>query len=190
MSKTSCPHCNGKGTIFESTCKKCHGLGKVKTKKNLEVKIPAGVNTGDQLRIAGKGEAGSNGGPNGDIYLEFKVADHKLYIRDDNDIYLKVPITITEAMLGCKKEIPTLYGNVILTIPAGSNTNDKHRLKGKGVKDTNSSRTGDMYVLLNVVVPKKLSRDQKKLVEALAKTKLEDDSEFKSFQKFIKENEK
>lgn len=190
MSKTSCPHCNGTGTIFESTCKKCHGLGKIKTKKNLEVKVPAGVNTGDQLRIAGKGEAGSNGGPNGDIYLEFKVADHKLFIRDDNDIYLKVPITITEAMLGCKKEIPTLYGNVILTIPAGSNTNDKHRLKGKGVKEANSSRTGDMYVLLNVVVPKKLSRDQKKLVEALAKTKLEDDSEFKSFHKFVKENEK
>ena len=162
----------------------------VKQVREICLLYTSGVNTGDQLRIAGKGEAGSNGGPNGDIYLEFKVADHKLFIRDDNDIYLKVPITITEAMLGCKKEIPTLYGNVILTIPAGSNTNDKHRLKGKGVKEANSSRTGDMYVLLNVVVPKKLSRDQKKLVEALAKTKLEDDSEFKSFHKFVKENEK
>ena len=93
-------------------------------------------------------------------------------------------------MLGCKKEIPTIYGNVVLTIPAGSNTNDKHRLKGKGIKDTNSSHVGDMYVLLNVVIPKKLSRDQKKLVESLAKTKLDDESEFKSFSKFVKENDK
>ena len=190
MSKTSCPHCDGDGTTFETTCKKCHGLGKIKAKKELEVKIPAGVNTNDQLRIPGKGEAGSNGGPNGDVYLEFRVAEHKLFIRDHNDIYLKVPITVTEAMLGCKKEIPTIYGNVVLTIPAGSNTNDKHRLKGKGIKDTNSSHVGDMYVLLNVVIPKKLSRDQKKLVESLAKTKLDDESEFKSFSKFVKENDK
>lgn len=190
MSKSSCSHCNGKGSVFSSTCKKCHGLGKIKAKKDIEVKVPAGVNSDDQLRIAGKGEAGTNGGPNGDIYIQFRVTEHDLFIRDENDIYLKVPITITEAMLGCKKEIPTLHGNVILTIPAGSNTNDKHRLKGKGVKDVNSSRMGDMYVLLNVVVPKKLSRDQKKLVEQLAQTKLDDDSEFKTFQKFLKQNEK
>ncbi|MBS7020690.1 MAG: molecular chaperone DnaJ [Firmicutes bacterium] len=190
MSKSSCSHCNGKGSVFSSTCKKCHGLGKIKSKKDIEVKVPAGVNTDDQLRISGKGEAGSNGGPNGDIYIQFRVLEHDLFIRDENDIYLKVPITITEAMLGCKKEIPTLHGNVVLTIPAGSNTNDKHRLKGKGVKDANSSRMGDMYVLLNVVVPKKLSRDQKKLVEQLAQTKLDDDSEFKTFQKFVKQNDK
>ena len=190
MSKTTCSKCNGRGKSYEKVCSSCRGRGTILKNKTIAVNIPSGVDTGNRLRLSGKGEAGSNGGPNGDIYLEFKVADHKLFIRDENDIYLKVPITITEAMLGCKKEIPTLYGNVILTIPAGSNTNDKHRLKGKGVKEANSSHTGDMYVLLNVVVPKKLSRDQKKLVEALAKTKLDDDSEFKSFYKFVKENEK
>lgn len=190
MSKSSCPDCDGTGTTFSSTCKKCHGLGKLKKKKELEVKIPAGVNNDDQLRIAGKGEVGSNGGPNGDIYIQFRVLEHEKFIRDDSDIYLKVPITVTEAMLGCKKEIPTIHGNVILSIPAGSNTNDKHRLKGKGVKDANSSHVGDMYVLINVIVPKKLTRDQKKLVEELSKTKLDDDSEFKTFQKFLKKNEK
>lgn len=190
MTQTTCSTCRGTGHSFDETCKYCHGTGKENVNKTIGVKIPAGVDTGNQLRIPGKGEAGLNGGPNGDVYLEFHVSDHKYFIRDDNDIYLKVPITITEAILGCKKEIPTLYGNVNLTIPAGSDTNDKHRLKGKGIKDVNTKRAGDMYVLINVITPKKLSKEQKKLLEQLSKTKLDDSSEFSSFTKFTKENEK
>ena len=127
MSRTTCPKCGGQGSTFESSCSKCRGTGKLLKKADVEVKIPAGVDTGNQLRIAGKGDKGTNGGPNGDLYLEFYVKDHPLYIRDDSDIYLELPITITDAVLGTKKDIPTLYGNVKLTIPAGSQTNDKHR---------------------------------------------------------------
>lgn len=185
MSRTSCPECHGAGVSYDKTCKECHGTGRIKVSKDLEVKIPAGVDTGHQLRLGGKGEAGSNGGPNGDLYLEFNVEDHPLFTRNENDIYLRVPITVAEAALGCKKDIPTLTGKVTLTIPAGSNPNDKHRLKGKGIKDVSGRGTGDMYVVLNVIVPKKLSRDQKKLFESLAKTKLDDNEEFKKFKKYL-----
>ena len=186
MSKTTCTTGGGKGKTYKETCKKCHGNGKIKVNKDLEVKIPAGVNTGNQLRLSGKGEAGINGGPNGDIYLEFLVKEHPLFVRDDNDIYLTLPLTITEAVLGCKKEIPTLYGNVKLTIPEGSETNDKHRLKGKGVEDVNTGRKGDMFVVLKVIVPSKLSREQKKLFEDLSKTDLESGNEFKKLREYLK----
>ena len=143
------------------------------------------VDTGNQLRLAGKGEAGINGGPNGDVYLEFTVKKHPLFERDGNDIYLELPITITEAVLGCKKEIPSLYGNVTLTIPSGSSTNNKHRLKGKGVSDIQTGRKGDMYVVINVVIPDKLTSEQKKLFEQLAKTNLETGNNFKKIREYL-----
>lgn len=186
MIKTTCPNCHGKGKSFKDTCKACHGEGRIKATKTLEVKVPAGVNTGNQLRLSGKGEAGVNGGPNGDLYLEFNVQGHPLFARDDNDIYLELPLTITDAVLGCKKDIPTLYGTVKITIPEGSASGDKHRLKGKGVEDVNSGRKGDMYVVLKVVIPNKLSKDQKKLFEELSKTDLETGNEFKKIREYIK----
>ena len=188
MTRTVCPSCRGEGVSFESSCSKCRGTGKVHKNTDIEVKIPAGVNTGNQLRIAGKGEAGVNGGPNGDLYLEFYVKDHPLYMRDNNDIYLELPITITEAVLGSKREIPTLYGNVKLTIPAGTTSGDKHRLKGKGIEDVRTGNNGDMYVVLNIVIPEKLSRDQKKLFEQLEKTDLKYGLEFKKIEDYLKKN--
>lgn len=185
MSRTTCPTCHGRGTSFETTCSKCRGTGKVKVNKDIEVTIPAGVDNGNQLRVPGKGEAGNNGGPNGDLYLEFAVKDHPLFKRDDNDIYIELPLTITEAVLGCKKEIPTIYGNVVLTIPDGSQSGDKHRLKGKGVESPNSLRKGDMYVVVQVVTPKKLTRDQKKLFEELQKTSLDNDAVFTKFRSYL-----
>lgn len=185
MTKTTCSTCGGKGKTFESKCNKCHGTGRIKTNKTLDVKIPAGVDTGNRLRLSGKGEAGINGGPNGDIYLEFNVKEHPLFERDEEDVYLKLPITITDAVLGCKKEIPTLYGNVKMSIPAGSKTNDKHRLKGKGIANPNNGRKGDMYVIIDVHIPKKISKDQKKLFEQLSKTKLNDSSEFDKISKYL-----
>ena len=176
----------GNGIDYERTCSTCKGTRKIKKNKNIEVKIPAGVDTGNQLRLAGKGEAGINGGPNGDVYLEFTVKKHPLFERDGNDIYLELPITITEAVLGCKKEIPSLYGNVTLTIPSGSSTNDRHRLKGKGVSDVHSGRKGDMYVVINVVIPDKLTSEQKKLFEQLAKTNLEVGNSFKRIREYLK----
>lgn len=176
MSRTTCPDCSGSGKSYREKCSKCKGSGKVKVNKDLEVKIPAGVDTGNQLRMSGKGETGTNGGPNGDVYLEFNVIPHEIYKRDGNDIYLELPITITDAILGCKRDVPTIYGSVRLTIKEGTCTGDKYRLKGKGIEDVHAYRKGDMYVIINVTIPKKLTRDQKKLIEALAKTDLEDAS--------------
>ena len=185
MTKTTCDKCGGRGTIFENTCRSCKGTGRVKKNKDIEVTIPAGVDNGNQLRISGKGEAGINGGPNGDIYLEFYVRKHPIFERDGNDIYLEMPVTITDAVLGAKIDVPTLYGTVKVSIPAGSESNDKLRIKGKGVADVNNGRKGDMYIILNVITPKKLSRDQKKLFESLAKTKLEESKEFDRIKKYL-----
>ena len=187
MSRSTCPDCGGKGTTFTTTCSECKGKGQVRKNKDLEVKIPAGVDTGVRIRLAGKGDAGSNGGENGDLYLEFRVKSHTLFERDGDDIYLELPITISEAALGCKKEIPTLYGNVKLSISGGANTGDRHRLKGKGVEDLHSGSKGDMYVILNVIVPEKLDRKQKKLFEELSETNLKT-KEFKRIEDYIAKN--
>ena len=183
MTKTTCPRCNGKGVIYSRVCSKCSGKGKVKVNKTIEVKVPAGVDTGNQQRVSGYGEFGEAG--NGDLYLEYYVAKHEIFERDGNDIYLELPITITEAVLGCKKDVPTITGTVKLTIEAGSNTGDKLRLKGKGVEDVHSYHKGDMYVILKVVIPDKLSKEQKKLFEELDNTDLKT-SEFKKIEKYTK----
>ena len=187
MTRTTCPDCGGKGKTYSSICSDCRGTGKVKENKTLEVKVPAGVDTGNQLRLAGKGDTGSNGGPNGDLYLEFRVRDHELFERDGNDIYLELPITIAEAVLGCKKEVPTLYGNVKLTIEGGANTGDKHRLKGKGIEDLHSGSKGNMYIVINVVIPNKIDKKQKKLFEELNDTNLKT-TEFKKIEDYLKKN--
>lgn len=187
MTKTTCPKCGGLGKSFKDKCDRCHGKGTIRQNKSLTVTIPKGVDNGYRLRLSGKGEAGSNGGPNGDLYLEFVVDKHKFFERDGDDIYLEVPITVTEAILGCKKEIPTIYGNIKLTIPAGSNSGDKQRVKGKGVDNANSFRNGDMYIILKVKNPKKLSRMQKELLSKLEDTDLED-SEIKTFNEYVRKN--
>lgn len=184
MSQTTCPDCSGKGKTFDKICSDCHGTGTVRKNKTLEVKIPAGVDNGSRLRLSGKGDAGVNGGVNGDLYLEFNVKDHPIFIRDDEDIYLELPITITEAVLGCKKDVPTLYGNVKLNIPAGSQNGDKHRIKDKGVKYINKNIKGDMYIIINVVIPNKIDKKQKKMFEELANTNLKT-NEFKKIEEYL-----
>lgn len=185
MTQTTCPKCSGKGEIFEETCRKCHGNGRVRASKDIEVKIPEGVDTGNQLRITGKGEAGVNGGPNGDIYLEFHVKKHPIFVRDGNDIYLDFPISITDAVMGAKKDVPTLAGTVKVSIPAGSQNGDRLRLKGKGISDVNYRKKGDMYINLNIVIPRKIDRQQKKLFESLSTTDLEKDKEFDKINKYL-----
>lgn len=186
LTKTTCPSCGGEGVTFDKTCSKCHGKGRVKVVKNVDVKVPEGVDTGNRIRLSGMGEASSNGGPNGDLYIEFKEKEHEFYEREGNDVYLEVPITITEAILGCKKDVKLLNSVVTLTIPAGSNSGDKHRIKGKGIKDVNYHNAGDFYVILKVITPKKLSREQKKLIEKLNDTNLSDKIMDK-YNKFLKQ---
>ena len=185
LTKTTCDLCDGKGKIYKEICKECRGKGKVRNNKNIDVKIPAGVDSLNQLRVQGMGEAGINGGPNGDLYLEFYVSEHEIFKRDEFDIILELPITITDAILGCKKDVPTISGTVKLTIPAGTQNGEKFRLKGKGIENLHSYKTGDMYVIIKVIVPEKLSKEQKKLIEQLSTTDLENNNEFKKINKYI-----
>jgi len=186
QTQKTCPDCRGDGKSFKEICKNCHGEGRVSKNKTLTVTVPEGIDTGNQLRLSGKGGAGINGGPNGDIYLEFIVEEHKYFERHDDDIYLELPITITDAILGCKKEIPTLTGNGYVEIKAGTQNYTKLKLKGKGIKGVNSKVAGDMYVVVNVIIPTKLTKKQKDLLKELSETDLENESEFKEYKKSLK----
>ena len=188
LSKGPCPDCGGLGKTYKRKCHECSGKGKVKKNKRLTINIPAGVATGDRQRVSGKGNPGTNGGENGDLYLEYVVDEHEYYVRDNDDIYLEVPLTITEAILGCKKSIPTIHGNVKLTVPAGTDSGDKQKIRGKGIDNEYRKHKGDMYVIFKVYTPKKLSREQKNLIEKLEKTNLETE-EIKDFNKFVSEND-
>lgn len=188
LSKTTCPDCGGAGKTFKRKCSNCKGTGKVRKNKNLTINIPAGINTGDRLRVSGKGNPGSNGGENGDLYLEFVVDEHDVYIRQDDDIYVEVPLSLTDALLGCKKEIPTLYGNVKINIAPGTNSGDKQRLRGKGVENKYHNNKGDMYVVFKVYTPKKLTREQKSLIDKLSNTEM-DTPEIKEFNRFVRDND-
>ena len=187
MSQTVCPHCEGKGYTFSKTCDKCHGAGVEKKKKTISVTIPAGIDEGMRLRLSGKGDAGINGGENGDLYLEFKIIKDKYLEREENDIFLNLPITFTEALFGCKKEIPTIYGNLTIKIPSGSKNDDKLRLKGKGIKNKVSSREGDMYVILKICMPEGLTKEQEKLLKELSKSELKS-REIDNFNKYVDNN--
>ena len=186
LSKTTCPDCNGTGKVFSEKCPDCKGVGKAKVRKTLSVNIPAGVDTGHQIRLKGKGEAGVNGGPNGDVYVEFVVKEHPIYKRRDNDIYMELPINIVEATLGCKKELSIMDEDIVLTIPEGTQNLDKHRIKGKGVPYINSSKVGDLYIIIKVAIPTKLDKKQKELFKELSKTDLDNNDLINKFKKLFK----
>ena len=188
LSKTPCPDCHGIGKIYKRKCSECNGKGKIKKNKRITINIPAGVVTGNRQRLSGKGNPGSNGGENGDLYIEYIVAEHDYYVRDNDDIYLEVPLTITEAILGCKKTIPTLYGNVKLTVPAGTDSGEKQKIRGKGVNNEYRRHKGDIYVTFKVYTPKKLTREQKDLITRLSDTELTT-REIANFNKFVSNNE-
>ena len=178
-----CPDCNGTGKRIKKKCPECGGTGYKTIKEQVEVTIPAGISTGQQVRIQGYGERGENGGPNGDLYIEIRVKPHKNFIREGNDIYIRVPITSIDATLGTKIDVPTPYGDVELTIPPGTQPNSKLRLKGYGVKSLRSNTKGDQYVEIEVNIPKKLSKEEKELYEKLATKK---ENIFEKFKKSFK----
>ena len=166
-STTTCPKCHGSGKSIKNKCDTCHGEGYVRRKVNVDVNIPAGINSGQQLRIAGKGERGINGGANGDLYIEIIVAAHKHFSRKANDIYVTVPISYVDATLGCKLDVPTIHGDVTIDVPAGIQHGQQLRIKGKGIKDLRSNVLGDQYVVLDVKVPTKLSKEEKELYKKI-----------------------
>lgn len=186
QTETTCSRCNGTGHIFDTTCKKCRGKGRFEETKEVLVKVPEGIDNGDKIRLSGKGEAGYNGGDNGDLYIEFSVKEHPLFKRDGHDIYIELPLNIVEATLGTKKEIPTLEENVILTIKDGTQNGDKYKLKGKGIKKDESMFRGDLYVVCKVVIPNRLNSSQKRLLEELNDANLSNSEEFKKFKSHLK----
>ena len=162
-----CPHCRGKGKIITDPCQKCHGEGRYQKTKTLSVKIPAGVDTGDRIRLSGEGEAGESGAPAGDLYVQMHVRDHEIFVRDGNNLYCEVPISFTAAALGGEVEVPTLDGRVKLKIPAETQTGRSFRLKGKGVRSARNGQVGDLVCKVDVETPVSLTEEQKALLRQL-----------------------
>jgi molecular chaperone DnaJ len=181
----TCGQCHGGGRIIKNRCTTCQGEARVVTEKTLELKIPAGVDNGSKLRISGEGDAGSKGGPSGDLYVVLHVQDHEFFERREHDLYCHVPISFPQAALGAEISIPTVErGEEKLSIPAGTQTSSTFRIKGRGISKRGGSARGDLYVTVNVVVPAKLTREQKELLTKLAGTI---DTENKPIQKKILE---
>lgn len=163
----TCPTCHGKGTIIKDPCSVCHGQGRVQEHKTLSVKVPPGVDTGDRIRLAGEGEAGENGGPAGDLYVQVQVIPHEIFTRDNEHLFCEVPIPVTTAALGGELEVPTLDGKVKLKIPAGTQSGKMFRMRGKGVKPVRGGMEGDLMCRVLVETPVNLTEDQKELLRQL-----------------------
>ena len=161
----TCPQCKGTGKLIPEPCVACHGVGKTKTNKTLEVKIPAGIDDGMRIRSTGNGEPGSNGGPPGDLYIEIRVKKHEIFERDGDDLHCAVPISFTTAALGGEIEVPTLAGKAAIDIPEGTQAAKQFRLRGKGIKGVRSSYPGDLYCHITVETPVKLTEHQRKLLK-------------------------
>jgi molecular chaperone DnaJ len=169
VNRRTCSYCGGTGQIIKEKCTTCHGTGKVRKRKKIHIKIPAGIDDGQQIRVAGKGEAGVNGGPAGDLYVVIRVRDHEFFERNGDDILCEMPLTFVQAALGDEVEVPTVHGKVKLKIPAGTQTGKQFRLKGKGAPNVRGYGQGDQYVIVRVVTPTNLTAKQKELLEEFAK---------------------
>ena len=170
QTQTTCPDCGGTGKIIREKCPDCGGSGRRRETKSLEVNIPAGVDNGTRLRMAGEGEAGENGGPAGDLYIYIRVRPHSIFSRDDTDVYMEQKINVAQAALGDEIEVPTLEGRIKFTVPAGVQSGARFRLKGKGIKSMRGYGKGDQYVTVVIETPKTLTDEQRHLFEQLADT--------------------
>ncbi|MGD6847161.1 molecular chaperone DnaJ [Rossellomorea aquimaris] len=168
VNRRVCHYCNGTGKQIKEKCSTCGGAGKVQKRRKISVKIPAGIDDGQQLRVTGQGEPGINGGPAGDLYVVFHVRSHDFFERNGDDIYCEMPVTFAQAALGDEIEVPTLHGKVKLKVPAGTQTSTRFRLKGKGVPNVRGYGTGDQHVQVKVVTPSKLTDKQKQLLREFA----------------------
>jgi molecular chaperone DnaJ len=161
----ACPTCHGRGKIIKDPCNSCHGEGRVEKSKTLSVKIPAGVDNGDRIRLSGEGEAGEFGAPPGDLYVQVSVREHAIFVRDGNNLYCEVPISFGKAALGGEIEVPTLDGKVNLKIPAETQTGRMFRMRGKGVKSVRGGAVGDLLCKVTLETPVKLNAEQKDLLQ-------------------------
>jgi len=161
----TCPDCYGQGKVIRDPCTDCHGQGRVKDRKTLSIKIPAGVDEGDRIRLSGEGEAGLHGGPSGDLYIQVSLQKHDVFDRDENDLHCKVPISFVTAALGDDIEIPTLDGKLKLKIPAETQTGKTFRLRGKGVKSVRGRQVGDLFCHVVIETPVKLKKAQEEVLK-------------------------
>lgn len=171
---TTCPHCHGEGRIIEKPCERCGGSGRTVHQRKINVNIPAGIDDGQILTLSGQGDAGLKGGPAGDLHVYIGVRPHKVFKRDGVNLYMDMPISFGQAALGCELEVPTLDGKVKYSIPAGTQSGTVFRLRDKGIKYLRQQRNGDLFVKMNVEIPRKLTDKQKELIlefEGIAPTK-------------------
>jgi molecular chaperone DnaJ len=162
-----CPRCAGRGKSIDEACNTCSGAGKTNKTKSLSVNIPSGVDTGDQIRLSGEGEAGGKGAPSGDLYVSVRVTAHSIFDRQQDDLLCEIPVNFTAATLGDKVIIPTLTGKVELKIPGGTQSGKQFRIKGKGVKSVRSNSTGDLYCRVHIETPVNLTNEQEDLLRQL-----------------------
>ena len=183
----TCSQCQGSGQFIKDPCVRCHGEGRVVKEKTLEIKIPAGVDTGSRLRVAGEGDSGTRGGPPGDLYVLIHVEEHEFFERRDDDLFCHIPVSFAQAALGTVIPVPTLDGQEQLKIPAGTQPDSVFRIRGVGIAKANGRGQGDLYVTVGVQIPRKLSREQRELISKLSET---EDAENQPIQKKILERVK
>ena len=169
QTQKSCPKCSGKGKVIDNPCPKCHGQGRVSVRTSVEVSVPAGIDNRQVFTVTGAGSAGINGGPKGDLKVAVYVKQHPLFVRDGYNVIIEQHISFTQAALGDKLRIPTLYGDVFIDIPAGTQSEDEFNLRGKGIQVVNGRNKGDQRVIIIVDVPKNLTQRQKELIQELEK---------------------
>jgi molecular chaperone DnaJ len=172
----ACPNCHGSGQVIKDPCGSCHGQGRTQERKTLSVKVPAGVDNGDRIRLGGEGEAGDRGAPSGDLYVQIAVKEHPLFVREESNLYCEVPISFVTATLGGSLEVPTLDGKVKLSIPAETQTGKLFKLRGKGVKSVRGGPVGDLLCRVTVETPVNLSSKQKELLQQFEGTMSESGS--------------
>jgi molecular chaperone DnaJ len=183
----TCGQCRGAGKLVTNPCPECHGDGRVERERPLEVSIPAGIEGGSRIRHRGEGEGGSGGGPPGDLYIVVHVAEHPTFQRQEANLYTSVPITFTQAALGADVMVPTLAGEHGLTVPEGTQTGTMFRLKGQGLPIRGARGKGDLFVAVNVVTPKNLSREQRRILEEFARVEAGPDDEEKGLFEKVKD---
>jgi molecular chaperone DnaJ len=166
----TCPRCHGRGTVIPDPCTVCRGSGRVEQQKTLSVKVPAGVDSGDRIRLAGEGESGEHGGPPGDLYVQIQVKPHPIFTREESHLYCEVPISFATAALGGELEVPTLDGRVNLKIPSETQTGKVFRIRGKGVKPVRGGAAGDLLCKVVVETPINLTKEQKELLQKFAES--------------------
>ena len=177
QSQQPCSHCGGRGTIIRNPCKTCRGTGKTAARKSLEINIPAGIDDDQSIALRGQGDAGSNGGPAGDVIVHVTVKADPMFERDGYDVTIHVPITFSQAVLGDDVEVPTVDGRIVQHIPEGTQSGTKFRLRGQGIQYLNGRGRGDQYVIVDVEIPKKVTRAQREALKAFEDSMKEDNYE-------------